>query len=107
MRAHIVARPIETAALAARHRITPRYLQMLFNRESTTLSEFVMMERLTAAHRLLGDPRHRARTISDIALAVGFGDISYFNRMFRRHFGKAPSDLRALPKSQIRAGGDG
>ena len=99
VRAHIVAHPVETAALAARHRITPRYLQMLFNRERTTLSEFVTMERLAAAHRLLRDPRHGARTISDIALGVGFGDISYFNRLFRRHFGKAPSDLRALPKS--------
>jgi AraC-like DNA-binding protein len=33
--------------------------------------------------------------VSDIAFAVGFGDLSYFNRSFRRCFGCMPSDARA------------
>jgi AraC-like DNA-binding protein len=30
-----------------------------------------------------------------IAYDCGFGDVSYFNRVFRRRYGAAPSDVRA------------
>jgi AraC-like DNA-binding protein len=33
--------------------------------------------------------------VSSIALDAGFGDISYFNRAFRRRYGATPSDVRA------------
>jgi AraC-like DNA-binding protein len=40
------------------------------------------------------DRRCGYRAIIDIAFAVGFGDVSHFNRMFRR-FGDTPSGVRA------------
>jgi AraC-like DNA-binding protein len=43
---------------------------------------------------MLTDPRFAHLRIIDIALAVGFGDISHFNRMFRRCFGDSPSGVR-------------
>jgi AraC-like DNA-binding protein len=82
-------------ALAARHGVTPRYVSMLFESEPLTFSEFVLGRRLHRAHRMLGDPRFAALTISAIALEAGFGDISYFNRTFRRAYGATPSDVRA------------
>jgi AraC-like DNA-binding protein len=60
-----------------------------------TFSEYVVGHRLARAHRMLNDPRHSKHTISAIALMVGFGDLSYFNRTFRRRFGMSPSDVRA------------
>jgi AraC-like DNA-binding protein len=45
-------------------------------------------------HRVLCDTHHVERPISAIALACGFGDLSYFNRVFRRHYGATPSDIR-------------
>jgi len=33
--------------------------------------------------------------IIDIAFAVGFGDVSHFNRVFRRRFDETPSGVRA------------
>jgi len=86
---------IVPAELASRHNVTPRYIQLLFEQAGETYSEFVVFERLAAAHRLLRDPAHQGRTIADIAFSVGFNDVSYFNRSFRRQFGKTPSDLRA------------
>jgi AraC-like DNA-binding protein len=35
-----------------------------------------------------------------VAYDCGFGDVSYFNRMFRRQFGAAPSDIRAQARTQ-------
>ena len=34
--------------------------------------------------------------ISQIAYNVGFNDLSYFNRTFRRRYGVRPTDLRRL-----------
>jgi AraC-like DNA-binding protein len=72
-----------------------RQAQRLFAQSGTTFTEFVIEQRLALAHKLLVDPLHRHRKVSDVAYAVGFGDLSYFNRAFRRRFGIAPSDVRA------------
>jgi AraC-like DNA-binding protein len=81
--------------IALRQRVTPRYIQMLFEGEGTTFTEFVLNERLMRAHRMLTDLRFADRLISTIAFDVGFGDLSYFNNSFRRRFGGTPSDVRA------------
>lgn len=91
---------LSLGAVAAQHGITPRYLNMLFEDEETTFSEFVLAQRLTQARRLLSDPRFKARSISSIAFGVGFGDLSYFNRTFRRRFGMTPSEARDAARRQ-------
>jgi AraC-like DNA-binding protein len=80
--------------VAARHGITPRYVQRLFESEGTTFSTFVLDRRLDRVREMLTDPVHLWRSISTIALEAGFGDISYFNRAFRRRFGLTPNDAR-------------
>jgi AraC-like DNA-binding protein len=83
------------AAIAVRHGVSPRYVQILFEREGMTFSRFLLDQRLRLAHRMLTDPRLAERTITDIASEAGFGDLSYFNRAFRRQYGETPSDTRA------------
>lgn len=80
--------------VAAVQGVTTRYVQMLFEREGTTFSEFVLRERLAWTMRALSNPAASSRSISTIALDAGFGDLSYFNRVFRRSFGETPSDVR-------------
>jgi AraC-like DNA-binding protein len=82
------------ADAAVRRGVTPRYVQMLFESEGTTFTQYVLEQRLARALRMLADPRHQGRTISAIAFEVGFGNLSYFNRTFRRHFSMTPSDAR-------------
>jgi AraC-like DNA-binding protein len=85
---------LTVAAVAARHRVTPRYVHKLFESDGTTFTRFVLAKRLDYAYRLLRNPRHSARSISAIAYDIGFGDLSYFNRTFRRRYGATPSDIR-------------
>jgi AraC-like DNA-binding protein len=85
--------------IALRHRITPRYVSMLFDSDGTTFSEFVLVQRLDRAYRMLTDPGFSDRTVSSLAFEAGFGDLSYFNRCFRRIYGVTPSDVRANSKS--------
>lgn len=86
---------LSVGALAARHGLTPRCVQRLFEAEGVTFTEYVVSQRLARAHRMLSDPRCDRDKISVIALDCGFGDISHFNHLFRRRFGLAPSDVRA------------
>jgi AraC-like DNA-binding protein len=88
-------RGLSTAAIAARHGIKPRYVQRLFESDGTTFTDYVLMRRLAFARRLLSDPLRAGVKVSTIALDAGFGDLSYFNRAFRRRYGLAPSELRA------------
>jgi AraC-like DNA-binding protein len=94
---------VTVAALSARHRLSPRYIRKLFEGENTSLSRFVLGERLARVYRMLTDPRHADGTISGIAFTVGFGDLSTFNREFRRRFGLTPSDVRAARRRPERA----
>ena len=85
---------LSAASVAARNGVTRRYVDMLLETEGATFSEFVLDNRLARAHRMLTDLRFAHHSISAISLQVGFGDLSYFNRTFRRRFGATPSDVR-------------
>jgi signal transduction histidine kinase/DNA-binding response OmpR family regulator len=53
-------------------------------------SDFIRTLRLQRAARLLSSA---SGTVSEIAYKVGFNNLSYFSRAFRKHFGKLPSDF--------------
>jgi AraC-like DNA-binding protein len=84
---------LDIEAIARRQGVTPRYVQRLFEREGTSFGQFLRDARLDLARAALaaGD----SRTISAIAFDCGFGDLSHFNKAFRRRFGETPSDIRA------------
>jgi len=86
---------LSASIVAARHRLSDRYLQMLFETDGTTFTQFVRSERLARACAMLSSPRWRASKVVEIALACGFGDLSHFNRAFRAEFGASPSEVRA------------
>jgi AraC-like DNA-binding protein len=86
---------LSVGAIARRQGLTPRHVHRLFELEGTTFSRFVLGERLARAYRSLADPRYRRQTITAIALAAGFGDLSHFNRSFRSRYGATPSEVRS------------
>ncbi|MDP4098334.1 AraC family transcriptional regulator [Paenibacillus sp. P96] len=57
-----------------------------------TVSEYINQIRINKAEYLL---RHTDMTISEIAWATGYNDISYFSRTFKKHKSVSASELRA------------
>jgi AraC-like DNA-binding protein len=85
---------LSVTTLAVRHGCTPRFIQRLFETEGTSFTNYVLAQRLARAHRMLRDPGRAAEKIANVAYDAGFGDVSYFNRAVRRHYGAAPSEVR-------------
>ncbi len=92
--AHLGDGALSVTQVAQRQRVSPRYVHKLFENEGLTFSSFVREQRLVRAHRLLSESRLGHRTIGAIAFDVGFGDLSYFNRTFRRRYGATPGEVR-------------
>ncbi|MFL5616374.1 MAG: AraC family transcriptional regulator [Gemmatimonadaceae bacterium] len=102
IKADILARlenDLSLGEVAARHRLSARYVGMLFESEGMSMTEFVREERLKRARSMLLSPRFAGRRIAEVAYEVGFNDLSYFNRSFRRRFGVSPREVRELGMS--------
>ena len=89
------ARPGFSARIVARElRLSTRYVQDLLAESGSTFAERVLELRLLDVYSQLTGQRTPYATVSDLAYAAGFGDISYFNRCFRRRFGCSPGEVR-------------
>jgi AraC family transcriptional regulator len=84
--------PVSLAGLARAVAMSPYHFLRTFRAVTgVTPHQFILGQRLRyAAGRL----RQTADPIADIAFAAGFGDLSTFNRRFRRITGKTPSAWR-------------
>lgn len=80
--------------------ISPRYLQRLMASSGTSFTGRVNELRLQRAFELLTDAHISTQRISDIALEVGFSDVSHFNRLFRARFGGSPRAVRSARNGQ-------
>jgi AraC-like DNA-binding protein len=91
---HCGLRSISLENVATTLNVTPRYIQRLFEAAGTTFTAFLTVQRLAQAHRMLCSPTSQHLTVSSIAYEAGFGDLSHFNRCFRRHYGLTPREVR-------------
>lgn len=58
--------------------------------------EYVNSERIKKAKKLLMDPR---KTLADVCFAVGFNNLSYFIRQFKKHEQLTPTQFRRAAKA--------
>lgn len=84
---------LSAKTVARRHGVTDRYIHKLFEETGETFGRYVMEERLKRAYKLLVAPPCTIQ-IGNIALEVGFGELSTFNRAFKRRFGDTPTSVR-------------
>jgi AraC family transcriptional regulator of adaptative response / DNA-3-methyladenine glycosylase II len=78
--------------LARRVGVTSRHLRRIFEAEfGVTMIEFAQTHRLLIAKRLLTDT---GLSMTDVALASGFGSVRRFNDVFQSRYGLNPLRLR-------------
>lgn len=76
-----------------------RKLHMVFAATGSSFGEWLVRRRLEEARALLSNPATAGRPIADIALAVGFNELSTFYRAFRATWGTTPGSLRSGVKT--------
>lgn len=83
--------------IADHFRISVRYLHKIFAASDSSVSGYILAQRLARCHAALGDPMQAPRAIATIAYDWGFNNSSYFARVFRDAYGELPSDFRRAP----------
>ncbi len=84
--------PRKISELAATLRITDRHLRRVFFAEyGVSPVQYLQTHRLLLAKSLLTDTR---LTVTDVAMAAGFGSIRRFNDLFKKHYQLTPNQLR-------------
>lgn len=82
--------------VAKEFNISVNYLHKLFAKGSVTFGAYLRELRLVRASEILSDPISINKSISEVALEVGFNDLSYFDRLFVKKFSLTPSAFRAI-----------
>jgi AraC family transcriptional regulator of adaptative response / DNA-3-methyladenine glycosylase II len=81
--------------------ITDRHLRRVFLAEyGVSPVQYLQTHRLLLAKNLLSDT---GLTVTDVAMAAGFGSIRRFNDLFKRHYRLAPGKLRKKTQNQGRS----
>ena len=90
-------------SIAAANYISTRYLQQIFHKQGTTISQWIRDRRMSYVRRDLGDPRLKHLAISQIAASWGFVNPAHFSKAFRADTGETASEFRArmLAASQV------
>ena len=86
------AEPISRTDLARHVALSEDYLTSCFRKElGVTPIAYLNRYRVNQARQLLTDT---SKSITEIALEVGFSDSGYFSRVFRREVGVSPEAYR-------------
>ncbi len=89
------AEDISTATLAKKFAVSVNYLCRCFNQcTGFTVIDHLNYVRCTAAKAMLSNTDD---SVSEVALAVGFNNLSYFGRQYKKFFGHTPSKTEKLP----------
>lgn len=87
-----IAEPWTLQSLANIAHLSPSRFSFLFSQiVGTSPLDYLIQLRLSQAVYLLESTEHK---IIEISTMCGFRNLSNFNRLFRLHIGKSPSDLR-------------
>ena len=80
--------------LANMTQLSPQYLSSLFHKETgETLTSYIKTQKLKLAQKMLSES---TKNITEIALELGFSDVHYFSKFFRKSVQMTPSEYRHL-----------
>jgi AraC-like DNA-binding protein len=92
---------LSPSSLAASLRMSIRNLHLLFHDSGETCAAYVLARRLEACRTALADPIQASRSVTDIAFAHGFNNLSTFYRAFRAAYDATPIETRAWSGSKV------
>jgi acetamidase/formamidase/AraC-like DNA-binding protein len=82
------------ASIAKEERVSPRYLQKLFEAVGQSFSTYLRSRRLERCRADLVNPLYEKASIADVCFRWGFNDSAYFSRAFREQYGASPRTFR-------------
>ncbi len=87
-----LTRPITIEDICQHSQLSASYVGRLFkNHLGTTVTEYINSEKLYYACELINDT---GMNLTEIAAYLGYCDVYYFSKRFKRKFGKSPSALK-------------
>jgi AraC-like DNA-binding protein len=99
MRNNLGSTTLSPASAARTFGVSIRTVHKVFEPTGMTFSQWMLAQRLEACATALESAEPCVRII-DVALGVGFGDISNFNRRFKARFGMTPRQWRRRKPSR-------
>ncbi|MDR1065929.1 MAG: response regulator [Clostridiales bacterium] len=85
---------VTLSVISSRFYLNNTYLSAIFHQKTGwRFNDYVMMARMERARCLL---YKRQLKIYEISGLLGYRDTNYFNRLFKKYFGKTPTEFQAL-----------
>lgn len=85
-------KPHRLEELAARANLSPKYFSTKFKAMiGQSVQSYIIRSRIERAEHLL---RYGGMTVSEVADVLGYRDVFFFSRQFKRHTGRSPSEVR-------------
>lgn len=97
--AHLPDPELGVQPIAAALGISVRQVHKLMEGTGTTLSRYILEQRLEHCMKAMSNPLLSRLTITEIALQWGFNDMSHFSRIFRARVGDSPRSWRQHQRS--------
>ncbi len=94
IRSKVEDQDLNPREIATRLGISVSYLHRVFNEHGSTVSAYIMDQRLNLAYEKLASSSGLRATIAEVAYSTGFKNPSHFCKAFASRYNKAPSDVR-------------
>jgi AraC-like DNA-binding protein len=91
---HLREAGLTATAVAQGLGLSSRYVRMVFESESESISDYILRRRLEECARQLTQGLWQSRSITDTAFDWGFSSMAHFTRAFKERFAVTPSEYR-------------
>lgn len=92
--ARLADRRLDASTVAAAAGVSVRYANTVLAREGTSIRRLILARRLERCRKALTEVSQAGRSVSELAYAWGFSDMTHFGRSFRCAYGVTPSEFR-------------